>query len=96
MKRDELIRRAQFIGTVIALGIDLDTVLPDEGPFQPKDCAGCKYREPKQGGHCYMFRDQPRRRCGQRPPLPTSGKMPISTVPSGATAAVNSGNKASE
>ena len=39
------------------------------GAFDPTDCDKCKFRElhnPEEGGHCYMFKEPPKNRCGQR------------------------------
>lgn len=38
---------------------------PPRAMLPKADCPRCKYREPKQGGHCYMFREKPGDRCGQ-------------------------------
>lgn len=34
-------------------------------PFNPDDCVTCEHRHEPQGGHCYMFKEMPRTKCGQ-------------------------------
>lgn len=40
----------------------LDAMSP---PFNPDDCVTCEHRHEPQGGHCYMFKEPPQRKCGQ-------------------------------
>lgn len=35
-------------------------------PFDLADCADCDHRPKGDGGHCYMFREPPTTRCGQK------------------------------
>ena len=46
---------------------------PKPKPAPESQCDGCVYkRMPSDGGHCYMFAEEPKP-CGQRKPEPTGG-----------------------
>lgn len=47
----------------------------EESPPAPESqCLGCVYkRMPTDGGHCYMFREEPRGACAQRKVEQTGG-----------------------
>lgn len=42
--------------------VALEAMLP---PLNPDDCVTCEYREPDGGGHCYIFKEPPQKKCGQ-------------------------------
>lgn len=35
----------------------------------PSDCSKCRHKQYPEGGHCYMFRNQPSGNCGQYDPV---------------------------